>query len=439
MMWLYSAVLAVALVLTLPYWLVQMLRHGKYREGLAERFGRVPPHLARLDSSVRAIWVHAVSVGELLAAGVLIRDLQSHFPEHRIFVSTTTSTGQKIARERFGQDKVFFYPLDFRFAVRPYFRALHPEMIVVVETELWPNFFREARAHGARLAVINARISDQSFPRYRLLSRMLRPVLACVDLFLAQSRQDAGRVVAIGADPERVEAVGNLKFDIPAGSESPLVAQLRHTRPTGGNTPVIVCGSTVDGEESILLDAYRNLQASFPALLMVIAPRHPERFMQVTDLLSASGVPFVRRSQWDGASEIKPGVFLLDTLGELAGLYQVADVAFVGGSIAPRGGHNILEAARFGVPIVVGPHNENFREIARVFEDAGALRIVDASGLASEFERLLTDRTAAHDIGVRARETWRRNTGATARTLFYLETLLPHRARVVEMPRKENA
>lgn len=436
-MWLYSAVLAVALVLTLPYWLVQMLRHGKYREGIVARLGRVPPHIARLGGGVRAIWVHAVSLGELLAASGLIRDLQSRFPEHRIFISTTTATGQKLARQRFGRDNVFFFPLDFRYALRPYFRALRPELIVVVETELWPNFFREARAQGSRLAVINARVSDQSFPRYRLLSRMLRPVLACVDLFLAQSRQDAGRIVAIGADPDRVEAVGNLKFDIPAGSESPLVAQVRHDR--SADLPIIVCGSTVDGEEPLLLDAYRKIHACFPGLLMVIAPRHPERFVQVANLVTASGLPFLRRSQWDGASKIQPGIFLLDSLGELADLYQVADIAFIGGSIAPRGGHNILEAARFGVPIVVGPHNENFREIARVFEQAGALRIVDAAGLTAEFERLLNDRNAAHDIGVRARETWRRNTGATVRTLSYLETLLPRRARVVEMPRKENA
>ena len=433
MLFFYSAVLAVALLVSLPYWLVQMVRHGKYREGLAARLGRIPPHIAALDG-VRTIWVHAVSVGELLAAAGLIRDLRLRHPEHRVLVSTTTATGQKLARERFGQENVFYFPLDFRFALRPYFRALCPELIVVVETEFWPNFFRMARTHAARLAVINARVSDRSFPRYRLLSRFLQPVLNCVDLFLAQSRQDAGRVVAIGAAPGRVEAVGNLKFDIPAGSETPLVAQLR----TAASGPVLVCGSTVEGEEAILLDAFRALRPRFPGLLMLLAPRHPQRFDAVGALILSNGQSCTRRSEWDG-SALAGGIFLLDTIGELADVYQLAHVAFVGGSLAPRGGHNILEAARFGVPVVVGPHNENFRDTIRLFEHAGALRIADSDSLAATFEQLLSDSHLARDLGVRARETRRRNTGATTRTLDHLDSLLPRRPRVLEMPRKENA
>ncbi|MGH9523804.1 MAG: 3-deoxy-D-manno-octulosonic acid transferase [Terriglobales bacterium] len=433
MFFFYSAVLAVALLFSLPYWLVQMLRHGKYREGLAARLGRIPPHIAQLNG-VRSIWVHAVSVGELLGAAGLIRDLCLRFPTHRVLISTTTATGQKLARERFGADNVFYFPLDFRFALRPYFRVLRPELIVVVETELWPNFFRMARHFGARIAVINARVSDRSFPRYRVLSRFLQPILDCVDLFLAQSRQDAGRIVAIGANPERVEAAGNLKFDIPAGTESPLVAQLR----TAIAGPVLVCGSSVEGEEPVLLDGFRHLRNRFPGLVMVLAPRHPQRFGHVAELVSASGQPCVRRSEWDG-SPLAGGIFLLDSIGELADVYQLANVAFVGGSLAPRGGHNILEAARFGVPVVVGPHNENFRDTVRLFQQAGALRIADAATLSTTFEELLADPHLAHDLGVRAREAWRRNTGATARTLTHLESLLPRRPRVLEMPRKENA
>ena len=433
MLFFYSVALALALLLSLPYWLAQMLRHGKYREGLAARLGRIPPHLAQLDGA-RTIWVHAVSVGELLAAAGLIRELRLRFPLHRVVISTTTATGQKLARDRFGSDNVFYFPLDFRFALRPYFRALRPEMIVVVETEFWPNFFRMARASGARLALINARVSDRSFPRYRMVSRFLQPVLDCVDLFLAQSRQDAGRIVAIGANPDRVEASGNLKFDIPAGGESPLVTQLR----AAIAAPVLVCGSSVEGEEPVLLDAFRQLRPSFPGLVMVLAPRHPQRFEHVAELAAASGQPLVRRSTWDG-SPLRGGVFLLDSIGELADLYQLASVAFVGGSLAPRGGHNILEAARFGVPVVVGPHNENFRDTIHLFEQAGAVRMADSSNLAATFEELLADSHLAHDLGIRAREAWRRNTGATARTIAHLESLLPRRPRVIEMPRKENA
>lgn len=434
MAFVYSVALAFALVLSLPFWLLRMLRHGKYREGLRERLGRVPQRL-QAETGARTIWVHAVSVGEVLAATVIIRELRSRFPEHRVVVSTTTATGQKIARERFGEANVFYFPLDFAFALRPYFRALRPELIVVVETELWPNFFRLAREFGSRLAVINARVSDQSFPRYRFIARLLGPVLAHVDLFLAQSRQDAGRIVAIGAPPDHVEAVGNLKFDIPAGSDSTLIHDLRRAI----SSPVLICGSTVEGEEPLLLETFQKIRGRIPGMTMVLAPRHPERFNAVADLIAASGIPFLRRSQWDGASEIYPGIFLLDTIGELADLYQIADVAFVGGSLVPRGGHNILEAARFGVPTLVGPHFENFREIVTTFERAGAVRIVTAGTLTPALEELLAHRDLARDIGVRAHETWRRNSGATARTLSYLSSLLPRQPRIVEMPRRENA
>jgi 3-deoxy-D-manno-octulosonic-acid transferase len=433
MTFLYSAVLAVALLLTLPYWVLQMLRSGKYRAGLAERFGRVPARL-RSDGR-RAIWVHAVSVGEVLAVSRVIQELRTRFPGHRVVISTTTATGQKLARERFGEENVFFFPLDFTFALRPYFDLLQPEFIVVAETELWPNFFRLARERGAKVAVINARISDRSFPRYRMVSRLLAPVLDNVDLFLAQSREDAGRIVAIGASPDRVEAVGNLKFDIPAGSTSALVQQLRHAA-TG---PVIVCGSTVAGEEPIVLDALRAVQRRFPGTLLILAPRHPERFDAVAGLLASSGMSFWRRSQWDGGPFHQGGVFLLDTIGELADLYQLANVAFIGGSLVPRGGHNILEAARFGVPIVVGPYTENFRDIVNSFLLAHAIRIANATQLGSTIDGLLADPGACRSLGGRARETWQANAGATARTLARIETLMPRPLSSAALSQKENA
>lgn len=433
MTFLYSAVLAVALLLTLPYWVLQMLRRGKYRAGLAERFGRVPPRL-RSDGR-RAIWVHAVSVGEVLAVSRIIQELRSRFRGHRIVISTTTASGQELARERFGEENVFFFPLDFTFALRPYFDLLQPELIVVAETELWPNFFRLARERGAKVAVINARISDRSFPRYRVVAPWLAPVLANVDLFLAQGREDADRFVTLGASPDRVEAVGNLKFDIPAGSTSALVQQFRKA----ATTPVIVCGSTVAGEEPLVLDALRMVRRRFPDTLLVLAPRHPERFDEVAGLLSSSGIRFWRRSQWNGESLQQGGVFLLDTIGELADLYQLAALVFIGGSLVPRGGHNILEAARFGVPILVGPYTENFRDIIDRFCVAGALRITDAAGLGSAMEELLADPDLCRSLGDRARETWRANAGATARTLARIEQLLPRSGSRAALPQKENA
>jgi 3-deoxy-D-manno-octulosonic-acid transferase len=433
MTFLYSAVLAVVLLLSLPYWAFQMLHRGKYRAGLAERLGRVPARI--LDAGKSSIWVHAVSVGEVLAVSGVIQQLRTRFPDHRVVVSTTTATGQKLARERFGDANVFFFPLDFTFALRPYFAALRPDLIVIAETELWPNFFRLAHARGAKIAVINARISDRSFPRYRLVARWLAPVLDRVDLFLAQGREDAGRIVAIGASPERVESVGNLKFDIPPGSTSPLVQQLRGATPP----PVVVCGSTVEGEEPIVLDAFRVVQQRFPDALFILAPRHPERFQSVADLLAASGLRFCRRSQWSGERLDQGGVFLLDTIGELADVYQLANVAFIGGSLVPRGGHNILEAARFGVPVIVGPYTGNFRDMMNTFLAVQAVRVSDAAHLGDQINELLSDSAVASTLGEKARATWRAHTGATERTLARIESLMSNATPPVVLPHEENA
>lgn len=436
MTFLYSAVFAVALLLTLPYWALQMLRSGKYRAGLFQRLGCVPAHLRSDGRTV--IWVHAVSLGEVLAVSGVIQELRTHFSAHRVVISTTTATGQQLARERFGESDVFFFPLDFAFALRPFFDALHPALIVVAETELWPNFFRLARARGARIAVINARVSDRSFPRYRAVSRFLAPVLDNVDLFLAQGREDAGRLVAIGAAPDRVEAVGNLKFDIPLAAETPLVTKLRQALAGA----VIVCGSTVEGEEPLVLAAFASLIREFADATLVLAPRHPERFAAVAELAQSfaarHSMAFSRRSQWDGTS-FGGGIFLLDTIGELGAVYILATVAFVGGSLVPRGGHNILEAARFGVPVVVGPHTENFRDVIDLFRRADAVKIVAAGAFSTELLSLMRDCDRRRHLGVRAQATWRANSGATARTLARIENLMPRPISPAVLPQKENA
>ena len=213
MYWLYSALLAVSLVLSLPYWLFQMARKGKYRAGLAERLGRVPRRIyPRTGPST--IWIHAVSVGEVLAVSSLVARLRERFPDHQVLVSTTTATGQKLARSRFGEENVFYFPLDFAFCIRPYLRALRPELVVMAETEFWPNFLRESKASGAKIAIVNARISDRSLPGYLRFRKWLRPVLQTVDLFLAQSAEDGRRLGEIGAVADRVRVTGNLKFEV---------------------------------------------------------------------------------------------------------------------------------------------------------------------------------------------------------------------------------
>ena len=419
---LYSALLAGWLLVSLPYWLIQMGRHGKYRAGLAGRLGKLPRRLMA-PSSKPVIWVHAVSVGEVLAVSGLVTEL-SRFPEHQVFISTTTDTGQKLARKRFGEENVFYFPLDFAFAIRPYLQALRPQLIVIAETEFWPNFLRLAKEAGARIAVVNARISDRSFPGYRRLRRWLTRVLANVDLFVAQTDEDRRRLLEIGVAAQRVEVTGNLKFDVSPPAPPPIVGCLRNAFQEAGASPVLVCGSTVDGEEPLLLRAFENVLASHPRALMILAPRHPERFVEVAALLSKLGVRFWKRSLWSG-EPIAGGVFLVDTIGELAVLYSLGTLAFVGGSLVPRGGHNIIEPAHYGVPIIVGTHTDNFRDIVGLFQSRNAVKVVGPAELPLAFMELISDETKRVALGRRAAETLRAQQGATQRTVAALEGILP--------------
>lgn len=421
---LYSAGLFLVLLVTLPYWLVRMLTTGKYRAGLRERLGRVPQRLLRQPAE-GCIWVHAVSVGEVLAVGKLVAELQSRYPERRLVISTTTAAGQKLARERRGEENVFFFPLDFAFAVRAYLRALRPSLIVLAETEFWPNLLRLAGSQGARLAVVNARISDRSYPRYLRLRAIWRSLLRHVDIFLAQSEVDARRLVEIGAPGDRVQVAGNLKFEVNVSAAQPVVERLRQALLRCGTTEVMVCGSTVEGEEPLVLDAFRSVLKTYPRSVLVLAPRHPERFDIVAELLRSSGLRFVRRSRMTGEEDLAGTVVLLDTIGELAGIYSLATIAFVGGSLVPRGGHNILEPAQHGVPIVTGPHTENFRDVIHLFRRADAVRVVTPETFAGEVRRLLDDRALREQLGRRASEVFRSQSGATDRTLQALGQLLP--------------
>jgi 3-deoxy-D-manno-octulosonic-acid transferase len=418
----YSALLAAGLLVTVPYWLLQRLRHGKYRDGLGERLGRIPQRLI-VASARPVIWVHAVSVGEVLAVSGLVGELAKRFSHYRIVISTTTDTGQNLARSRFGAENVFYFPLDFAFAIRPYLRLLEPELILIAETEFWPNFLRLAHASGAAIAIVNARISDRSWPRYQRFRRLFIGVLRQVDLFLTQTTEDARRLEQIGARPERIEVVGNLKFDVPAPTAPPIVASLRGALLKAKAGPVIVCGSTVEGEEPLLLQAFVNFLASHPRAVLILAPRHPERFGEVAELLGKLGIQFWRRSLWSG-DPILGGVLLVDTIGELAALYALGDIAFVGGSLVPRGGHNIIEPALHGIPIVVGNHTENFRDIVSLFQSRDAVRVVGPAELPLAFMELISNPAERIALGRRAAETLRAQMGATERTVQAVEKLL---------------
>ncbi len=422
MYFLYTLGLALWLLLGTPVWLLQMLRHGKHRAGWRARLGNVPEQLRRHRAPI--FWVHAVSVGEVLAVSGLVAQLRERHPRARVVVSTVTDTGQKLARQRFGAENVFYFPLDFAFAVRPYLQALRPRLVVIAETEFWPNFLRLAREGGARVAVVNARISDRSFPGYRRLRRWLARVLQNVDLLLAQTDQDRERLLAIGAPAERTRVAGNLKFDASLPQPPAIVQQLQSAIALAEASPVIVAGSTMEGEEPLLLRAFETVLALHPRAVMILAPRHPERFNHVASMISDLGIRFWRRSEWQPSRSIAGRVFLLDTIGELASLYALAIVAFVGGSLVERGGHNILEAAQYGVPVLVGPHTENFRDIVNLFLQAGAARVVGPAELPLVLRELVENEAERKLMGMRALETLQAHRGATERTLRALEELL---------------
>ena len=422
----YSALLALLLLATLPYWVLQMLRHGKYRAGLRQRLGVVPGALK--DTGKPVIWVHAVSVGEVVAVRAVVEGLRREFPSRRILISTTTSTGQKLAARQFGAENVFYFPLDFAFAVRPYFEALHPELCVIAETEFWPNFLRIAKRCRAKIAVINCRISDRSFRGYRRLRRWMPRVLTHVDLFLTQTDEDRRRLVAIGAPESRTLVGGNLKFDVAPPSASSIVAALRASFGEPGSAatvawPILVCGSTLEDEEAPLLSAFHNVLATHSRAVMILAPRHPERFDEVVSLVEKLGLRLVRRSLWSGEA-LAGSVFLVDTIGELAALYSLSTVAFVGGSLVPRGGHNILEPALYGVPIVTGNHYENFRDIVNLFLSRNAVRVVGLAELPLVFMELIEHEAERVTLGQNALAALESQHGATEKTIHALVDLV---------------
>jgi 3-deoxy-D-manno-octulosonic-acid transferase len=431
----YNLALLAALAAGSPWWLWRMATTQKYREGLLQRLGRVPADVARLGQKRAIIWVHAVSVGEVLAVSRLVQTLDTALPDTLIAVSTTTRTGQALARDRFGAERVFYCPLDFPWAVRAYLKALTPRLFVLAETEFWPNLLSGCFRRGIPIAVVNARVSDRSWPRYRRLRWLWRPFLSRLSRVLAQSETDANRLKAIGCQPERVSVAGNLKFDVRAAGEAEATRLLREL---AGGLRLVVAGSTLEGEEAALLEAWPRLLEADSQLAMVLAPRHPERFTSVAALLQNSGVAWVRRSDWPeaesrtaqagGLNPLNPGqIILLDTIGELASVYSLASVAFVGGSLIPAGGHNPLEPAQFGVPIVMGPHYANFRVIAEDLLAHQAVRIAAREELAGALSGLLEDPAAAQAMGERARQVFLSQAGATGRCVEAIKELLSAR------------
>ncbi len=427
---LYNLALLPALVVAAPFWVPWVLlsarRRRNFPDRLGSKLGRLAPRAGR-----ERVWIHAVSVGETLSAAPLARLLRSRRPDVELFVSTVTLTGQETAARTLGNavDALFYFPFDLPWTCAKFLDRVRPDVVVVLETELWPNFIAACARRGIPVVVLNARISERSFRGYGRFGFLFSRVLRSVSAFSAQTGDDARRLVALGADPSSVTVAGNMKFDVapPREDASPFRAWMLDEKARGASW--FVAGSTHEGEDAEVLRAFRGARDVNGAVRLLLAPRHPERFDAVADLCAREGLEAARRTRLDLARPAPPApVILLDTVGELLAAYAAADVAFVGGSLVPKGGHNILEPALYGVPTIVGPHMENFREIAGIFTSGRAVRQVEGGAeLAAELSRWASDPRSYAETGRNASELLAAFRGATGRNAAIVERELARR------------
>jgi 3-deoxy-D-manno-octulosonic-acid transferase len=384
---LYNVALTAGLILSLPFLPLLLCLGERFRLGFLQRLGFYPKQITE-HGFLRPVWIHAASVGEVRSVIPLIRELKTRFPKQRIILSTFTLTGNRMARAVSGADRVLFLPLDFFWAVRRALRTFAPALIVIVETEVWPNFLREAYLKGIPTILLSGRLSARSLPGYLRFRFFFAKVLGFFSAIGMQTEQDAARIRALGAVESKVSVVGSLKFAVeaPTANQEALRARLH------GDRPWFVAGSTHRGEEEILLQAFALLRSQFPTLSMVLAPRHPERFGEVERLLQYSGFEFAKRSQISGDRPFDKDILLLDSVGELSDFFALGDVAFVGGSLVDAGGHNVLEPARWHKPILFGPFMTNFKAIAEQLKGAGAaIEVRSSADLSKALAALLGD------------------------------------------------
>jgi 3-deoxy-D-manno-octulosonic-acid transferase len=441
----YRVLTAAGMLLLAPYYALRGWRRGEPSSALRERLGSVPPEIiSRADASRSAngpahgaIWIHAVSVGEVLAAKPLADGLQQRFPGRPVFVSTTTETGQRLARERLQSvDGIFYFPLDWIVPVRRALRAIRPALVIVMETEIWPNFLREAQKRGIPVVFANARISEKSFARFKrwefLIGEFFKRALQDAELFLAQTPEDSSRLREMGAPEDRVEVTGNLKYDAEPPAASRFGTWLEGQIRAQERWPVFVAGSVVAEEEPAVIAAFDIVQRQWRRALLVLAPRKPDRFDAAAAVAAAGGWNVVRRAGLDLAKPLDENadVLVLDSIGELAGLYALADAVFVGGSLVPAGGHNILEPAWFAKPPVFGQFMDNFREMAARFLAARAgVEVTSGQQLGEVWVQLVKDSALRERMGGVARNISERNRGATARSLERIAGTLGARER----------
>ncbi|MBK9216875.1 MAG: 3-deoxy-D-manno-octulosonic acid transferase [Chloracidobacterium sp.] len=432
---LYGIIYTLGFVLMVP---VFLLRRGKYAAGFKQRLGFLP---AFDRKGKRVVWLHCVSVGEVNAARPLAEKIKQRFADYSLVVSTTTRTGQKVAKEGFAgvADLVFYFPFDWRNTVRRSLRRIRPSVVLVMETEIWFNFFREAYKSGARVAIVNGRLSERSLNRYTKIKRFMKRVLNYLELALMQDKSDATRLMALGARGSKVRVTGNLKFvhDLDDKATA-LTAELRERFGITPDEPLIIAASTHSPEEKWVIEAFREVWKSSSEHLprLMIAPRHPERFAEVSGLIKASGFSWVRRSEQPSGRDHTAEVILLDSIGELRAAYPLAEIVFVGGSLIPHGGQSIYEPAAAGRAIITGSHTANFAAAVKEFLSKDALRQIgrvtekDGSGkLADEFRALLSDAARRDILGRNALAVMNANRGAVTKTIEYLEPLFTAKER----------
>jgi 3-deoxy-D-manno-octulosonic-acid transferase len=424
----YSILTLLVLVVCTPYFLYQAIRHNKYVGSLRQRLGYLPVSF-NLDGE-DSIWVHAVSVGEVLAARPVLAELRKRYPHLRLFLSTTTLSGQQLARQSVPDvDGTFYFPFDWAFTVGRTLRVVKPRLFLMVETEIWPNLLRECRRRGIPTMVINGRVSQRSFNRYRLVPGFRR-VLADVTRFCVQSDEVAGRMIALGVDSSNLVVTGSLKFDALQSAPVPKRGPERVLRffRVALNRPVLMAGSTLRGEEEPVIRAFNRLRATpgGQGALLIIAARHPERFAEVERLCRHEGLATVRRTELPIDSEPRADAVVLDTIGELAQLYQIATAVFVGGSLVPAGGHNMMEPAVHGKAIVFGPYMHNFEEIAATFVANGAaIKVQNEHELEDTILSLMGDPVRRARLGAAARALVAANRGAKDKTMAAIAEVLP--------------
>jgi len=424
MAWLLDVLYILALLVASPWLAWRSVRTGRDREGFGAKFlGLVP----RRSGNAPCVWFHAVSVGEVNLLGPLLAELARRRSDCECVISTTTQTGYALACRRYPEQTVFYCPLDFSWAVRRALRRVRPSLLVLAELELWPNLIRLARSGGARVAVINGRLSPRSFRGYSRFARFIRPMVAGLDLIAAQNAEYADRFLALGALPEKVRVTGSIKFDgAQSDRRNPLTQRLRALAGFAPDDIVFLAGSTQEPEEALALDTFRQLQPLHSRLRLVLVPRHPDRFAAVAARLDASGVPWQRRTDFDRQSP-NPAVrvLLVDSVGELGGWWGTAAIGFVGGSLSTRGGQNMIEPAAYGVAVSFGPNTQNFRDVvAALLADDAAVEVQDGDGLTAFVRRGLEDPSYAAALGRRAQSLVAAQAGATARTLDHLLPLI---------------